>query len=326
MRKIGREAIPRLVKPVQDNFVGVLLLLAASLYTASQHHWSKKTLVSNLWETIVVPCILVICCLICWHILQISKSLYIQERRTFINALGRPTTLPPFRFRWRCYVATALWWLAPLGLIALTWSKYPIPLPGQSRFVVDANTNILLPDLHVLNNVPPQALPPEKDKPPTMLDLFAQDFPTAMKVQYRLTLKGTSLPLMEQIYLDFSGKSKFVGFYVPFVTTDVQDGGQTTTTICQAFPSEVEAALRRVEKNTPIQGGMGIDNVRTLSELTFTNGVIIYHESILSIQQKSQIITEFKDADLDVEFRGPEYRDSRVSTWWRNHDNPKNNN
>jgi hypothetical protein len=323
MRKIGREAIPRLVKPAQDNFVGVLLMLATILYTASQHHWSKKTLVSNLWETIVVPCILVICCLMCLHILQVSKSLYVKERRTFINALGKPTTLPPFRFRWRCYVATTIWWLAPIALITLIWSKYPIALPGQSRFIVDANTNILLPDLHILSNLPPQTLPPEKDKPPTMLDLFAQDFPAAMKVQYSLTLKGTSLPLKEQLYLDFSAKSKFVGLYVPFVASDVRDGGQTTTTICEAFPNESEAALQRVEKNTPIQGGM-IDNARTLSELTFTNEVIIYHENILSIQEKSQIITQFKDADLDVEFRGPEYRDSRVSTWWNNHDASKN--
>ena len=307
--------MPRLIKPAKDNVIGILIALAAVVYSAKAHNWSKRSFLTSLWETVVVPVLLVLCGLILVHIWQASRAIYIEERRVFINALGQRVSLPPPTFRWRCYVATFLWWIAPVGLFIAIWSNYPIPLPGQSRFVIDMNTTVVLPDLHVLNNLP---APSPVTKPPTMLDLFTQDFPTVAKAQNNLTMKDTNLPLKEQIYLDFSAKSKFVGLYVPSTMSDGQDGGETTTAICEAFSVEVEPSLKRLEKNSPMQAGMGFDNAKSLPQLMFTNQVIIYYESILPISQKTRIVKAFKEQDLDVEFRGPEYLASRVATWSRN--------
>jgi len=310
--------MPRIIKPARENWIGVLLLVVTCLYGASQHHWSKRTLFNNLWETVAVPCLLVAGLLMCVHIWQASREIWIQERRPFTNALGGTTNIPSWPFRWRCYIATVLLWIVPAGFLILIWNKYPIPLPGQGSFVVDANTNVFLPDLHVLNNLPQSTpLPPEKDKPPVLLDLFNEDYPTAMKAQNNLTMRGVELPLKQQVYLDFSAKSKFVGLYVPLGTKSAND--RETVTICKAFTGQVESALKQVEKNIYMKGGVGEQNAREISELTFTNVVIIYHENILNIEEKADVLAAFKEREFDVQFRGPDYVAFRDNAWRQNH-------
>jgi hypothetical protein len=311
-RKIGRGAMPRIIKPARENWIGVLLLVVTGVYGASQHHWSKRTLFNNLWETVAMPCLLVVGLLICVHIWQASREIYVQERRPFTNALNRVVMLPPWHFRWRCYIATALWWTVCAGFVILAWNKYPIPLPGRGRFVVEASRNVFLPDLSVLNNLPKPKPPPEKDRPPSLLDLFNEDYPTAMKSQNNLTLRGVKVPLKQVVYLDFPAKSKFVGLYVP------SPRSADTVIICKAFTDQVEPALKSIEKDTYIKGGMGTQNAREISDLTFTNVVVIYHEAILNIEEEASIIAVFKDRELDVQFRGPDYVAYRDDTWTKN--------
>lgn len=68
-----------------------------------------------------------------------------------------------------------------------------------------------------------------------------------------------------------------------------------------------------------MQSGMGVDDVRTVPDLTFTKAVIIYHEAMLPILQKSEIIKAFKDWDLDVQFRGQDYLNFRQAMWSQSH-------
>ena len=63
---------------------------------------------------------------------------------------------------------------------------------------------------------------------------------------------------------------------------------------------------------------MGTRNAREISDLTFTNVVIIYHEAILNIEEEASIIAVFKDRELDVQFRGPDYVAFRDDTWTKN--------
>jgi len=250
----------------------------------------------------------------CIHIWQASREIWVQERLPFTNALGGITNKPPWAFCWRCYVATLLWWVVPVALLVLIWNKYPIPLPGQSRFAVEVNTNVILPDLSVLNNLPRHPSP-EKDRPPSLLDLFNEDYPTAMKVQNNLTLRGVDVPLKQVVYLDFPAKSKFVGLYVPMGTKPYGE----TAVICKAFAGQVEYALKTVEKNIYMKGGIGEQNAREIPDLTFTNVVVIYHEDILNIGEKADILATFKDKEMDVQFRGPDYISFRDNAWRQTH-------
>src|SRR5438552_17342349 len=57
------------------------------------------------------------------------------------------------------------------------------------------------------------------EKPPTMLDLFKRDFSYAAKVglndaAVKSGADGFELKIKRQVYLDFQGKSQFVGFYL----------------------------------------------------------------------------------------------------------------
>jgi hypothetical protein len=258
---------------------------------------------------------LALCLLLIVHLVQSARDVYQKERRPFANALGSTTNIPPWHFRWRCYVVVALYLAVPISLASIVLKKSPALFTSPS-FVVDPNTNVTLPDLRVLNGLP--SVPNDKDDhPPSLIDLFTQDFPELIRAENNLTMNGIDLPLKQQVYLDFQGRSKFVGFYVP-QKNPITDG-HSAVIICKAFPGQVQPMLNAIEKNTPITGGLGMENAVPIPELTFTKTALIYHESILTTLEKAAIIEAFRDKGLDVQFRGPDYEASRTSSWFNNH-------
>jgi hypothetical protein len=146
---------------------------------------------------------------------------------------------------------------------------------------------------------------------------LTQDFPELIKAENNLTMKGIDLRLKGQVYLDFQGRSKFVGLYVPQKNPITDD--KSAVIICKAFAGQVKPMLNALDKNTYMSGGLGMENAAPLSELTFTKTVLIYHEGILTTVEKSEIILTFKNKGLDVQFRGPDYGASRAESWLQNH-------
>jgi hypothetical protein len=173
-----------------------------------------------------------------------------------------------------------------------------------------------MPDLHVLNDIP-YTPPPDKDKPPSLLDLFTKDYPEDFKAQNDLTMKGSPLRLKQQVYLDLLGKSTFVGFYVP-APSPIDDEAKTVL-ICETLAKEVQPMIDKVQTNLELKGGFGLPNAIDIRDLTFTKLAVIYHESILSISEQASIIEAFKSHGVDVQFRGPDYEASRMNSWFNSH-------
>jgi hypothetical protein len=117
--------------------------------------------------------------------------------------------------------------------------------------------------------------------------------------------------------LDFQGKSKFVGFYVPLGILNQEN--ETTAIICKAFAGQVQPMMNLLEKNAGLGGGWDMENMRLLPDLIFTKLAVIYHESVLTTLQKADVIRAFKDKGIDVDFRGPVYAMERVAEWQQNH-------
>jgi hypothetical protein len=316
---IMRGALKRLSKPTKENGIGVLLAVIAIFYTAYLHDWSRQTLWTSIWESVFAPCLLTICVLLMVHIVQAAREIHRLEGRPFQNALGRTLSIAPWQVRWRCHLITAIYLIVPIALFCMILKKSPTLLLNR-EFVVNQNTQVFMPDLHSLNNIPYQP-PKEKDKSPRLFDLFTEDYPADMKAQNELTMKGILLPLKQQVYLDYLGNSKFVGFYIP--EKDPVTGGETTTVICKALTGQVQPMLLALEKNLYMEGGLGIENARKIPDLKFTQQVVIYHESMLSILEKAEIIEAFKAKEITVQFRGPDYESYRRNIWSQNRkDNP----
>jgi hypothetical protein len=314
---IVRGAMVRLSKPTKENGIGVLLALVAILYTAYLHEWSRHALWTSIWESVFAPCLLTIFVLLIIHIIQAAREIHRHEARPFQNALGRTLKIAPWQIRWRCHFVTIIYLIVPLALSWMILKRSPTLLINR-QFVVNQNTQVFMPDLHSLNNIPYQP-PKGKDKPPSLVDLFTEDYPADMKAQNELTMKGILLPLKQQVYLDMLSSSKFVGFYIP--ERDPATGGETTTIICKALAGQVQPMLGALEKNLYLNGGLGIENAKTIPDLKFTQQAVIYHESMLSILEKAEIIEAFKAKELTVQFRGPDYEFSRRNTWYQNHKN-----
>jgi len=81
----------------------------------------------------------------------------------------------------------------------------------------------------------------DDEKPPTLLDLFRNDFPNVLKGSdssdvdaYTIeTSNGFTIRVKRQIYEDYEAKTKFIGFYIPRPTPPPKDfSGQSTFAAC----------------------------------------------------------------------------------------------
>jgi hypothetical protein len=159
------------------------------------------------------------------------------------------------------------------------------------------------------------------EKPPTLSDLFTQDLPYTLKSTFDDTgirwQDGSELRIKRQVYVDFQGKTKFVGFYIPSAnqTTDNDKDYRA----CLKLVDSVEQTMTDLQKNHRIMGGPA-DEMNSLEELTFSGRVLLYHEDYLSILQKADIIRAYKDKNFDVQFRGPDYLSGRLVSWHHQND------
>ena len=312
-------AMRRVIKPAKENFVGlVLAALLASAYSAHLHHWSKQTLWNNIQESIVAPCFLALCVLFFKTAIQAGIEVYRQELRPIHNSFGETIKALPKGLGWQYCTSIILILVIPVISFCLVFKTYP-EIFTSPLFVVDQPGHIQYPNPKSLFGLPA----PETDHPPSLVELFEQEFPNDLKVQNNLKMKDSDLQLKEQVYLDFQGNSEFVGFYVP--QDGLTQGNETVATICKAFAGQVQPMLKTLRKNLGFSGGFGIENMRNLDELTFTRVAQIYHENWLTITQKAGITEAFKEKDIGVEFRGVEHALACQEAWRKAHNKSEKN-
>ncbi len=208
-------------------------------------------------------------------------------------------------------------WIYGLGAVALiciciiSYGTYRYYQISVGHFKVSAGTNIILP---VLPLEPPAPVPPN---PPSLLDVFNDDFPNLLRARNDISIEGTNTSFEQQVYLDFLGKSKFIGFYIPRSSNPIAGGN--TANLCSMLIDQVPSGLAQLSKNVWLQGGYG-PQTNTLDELTFTGRVLIYHEDLLSIPQQADIINAYKLKNLDVQFRGEDYLMGQIILWRQKRD------
>ena len=205
----------------------------------------------------------------------------------------RQRVAPPWTFK------LSIAFVVCMGLILYgTYRYYQISI---GHFKVNPNTNVTLPELP---REPPFLL--ALQRPPSLADLFAKDFTVFIKAANGITLEGVDVAMTKQVYLDFSNKIKFVGFYIPAYDPT----GDRTSKMCLMLTAAVQPALElpRGHIMTGLQG-------RTIQELAFTGKVVLYHEDVLTLNQKVEIINAYKAKNWDAHFYGPDYLADQTELW-----------
>lgn len=136
----------------------------------------------------------------------------------------------------------------------------------------------------------------------TLGDLFQGDFPDllrshrARKIGITVDGQKKALEITEQLYSDFQGKSKFVGFYIPH-------SGETQG-LCLYLADHVDFPFGL--GTSVISGGVVGEELQP-KDLVFTGRVFLYHEDHLNIEQQAEIVRAYRERGLSVSMRGPDY-------------------
>jgi len=207
---------------------------------------------------------------------------------------------------WQIQTGRTLWWRLVVGFVI--FGLIGAGLPEGLRWIKKRE-----------NKVPTQpdgAVQSKADqKPPTLTDLFKNDFPNVMKftgdrfgVQWR---DGSETLVVVQNYLDFPAKTEFVGFYVA--------SSPKTYEICLKLAEAVQKALQDLRKRAKVSAG-DVGGINSLDDLTFSGRVFIYHEDFMSNPQKAVVVLAFSRNRCDVQLRGPDYLGPEVVAWHHKHD------
>lgn len=145
-------------------------------------------------------------------------------------------------------------------------------------------------------------------KKPNLHGLFDNDFNTLLRsgqdrnigAKSKDGTKEITVKISEKEYLDFQGKSKFLGYYVPY--SPVAYG------ICEYLPDLFKISMEELESSAEVKGGFPWDSHQTSSrELVFSGRIYIYHENDFTLQQLAALERLYESKGLSVIFRGPAY-------------------
>lgn len=205
----------------------------------------------------------------------------------------------------------------------LAREKQPPAAPSPTKALDNATTrHPVESQAHARDAKPPEPSDPrlQGDKPPTLSDLFNKDFPYTLKATMDGTVihysdDGVTIPIKRQVYLDFPGKSKFIGFYVPMV---IPPNDRDNFEACLKLPTLVDQTFSDMNARTSVSGGFA-DQQESAQDLTFSGRVVLYHEAFLNITQKAAIIEAFKSKGYSVTFVGQDYLEAEISAWQQKH-------
>lgn len=164
-------------------------------------------------------------------------------------------------------------------------------------------------------------------KPPTLFDLFKQDFANTLKLSDNEPAMAINWPdgsttrIRRQVYMDFPAKTRFVGFYVLDAVPASADmtGNKTFMACMELLKADAVQQAFELSKQVAIQAGQE-GQMTSIPDLTFSGRVLVYHDEFLSIPQKADIIKAYAEKNLDVQFMGSDYLGNQVIAWHHKHD------
>ena len=119
-------------------------------------------------------------------------------------------------------------------------------------------------------------------KKPSLHETFNKDFDTLLRSEQKRSIgvkdsDGAAeimVKISEKAYLDFEGKSKFLGYYIPH--------SQFAYGICEYLPDIYKITMKELESKIEVIGGHVADSHQTSSRyLLFSGRIYIYHENNL---------------------------------------------
>jgi hypothetical protein len=135
----------------------------------------------------------------------------------------------------------------------------------------------------------------------TLEQLFKSDFSYTLKASETANVvlrSGFKAKIPYYVYFDFQGKSEFVGFYIAH--------SPKTFDLCVGLPNLVPKVREYIRKSVEVQSAQAGQQT-SLSDLTFTGRVFVYHEDFMTLEQMVELRKIFTQSNMSVEFRGPDY-------------------
>jgi hypothetical protein len=141
----------------------------------------------------------------------------------------------------------------------------------------------------------------------SLRELFENDFPAMMKARRTYTFRDKwthkEVVIIRQLYLDNDQKEKFVGFFVP----SSGPKNRETKDVCAFLASHYEIALELEQEILGTVSPTHTQEAMSPADLAFKGRVYVYHENLLSVQERVQIEKQFRSHGVSVVLRGPAY-------------------
>lgn len=146
-------------------------------------------------------------------------------------------------------------------------------------------------------------------QPPSLLTLFMTDFRshiTGTKTNYTTNIEieehgvVRNVPIYSNLFYDFTTRTKFIAIYIE-PSPDFPD---LSKFLPEAIPGFFEQDER--EHGGDFMG-QGDSTAERRKELPFSGRVYLYYPAILDIQQLADLTKVFRDKNMVLQIRGPEY-------------------
>ncbi len=140
-------------------------------------------------------------------------------------------------------------------------------------------------------------------RPLTLEEMFKSDFSGGNKwslsATYRSATDGTTVPIEEQMHLDYQGYSRFLSFYLPVSTL--------TYEACLWIGDHSSDIIGQFDKNEVISRDATQPHGTSDKELKFSGRVFIYTLSDLTLAQQAELEQRYRANGLALEIRGLTY-------------------
>jgi hypothetical protein len=113
-----------------------------------------------------------------------------------------------------------------------------------------------------------------------------------------------------QLWIDFHGGNKFLGFYIPIQDKDPEKSSGKTVLLCKYLPDQVPAVIQMLSSlhvTMPQSRGSTVST----DNLILSKKLYIYHEDFIDPKDLGDLVRLFEAKQFLVEFRGQEYLSSR---------------
>ena len=207
-----------------------------------------------------------------------------------------------------------VWWLGIFGAILtllflglLLWDHFKVTAPQTHTSPQNEKSSPSeAPVLHP--SASPKTAQPKKNSVITLHELYEHDFDNTLKASSPFAVTeqatGKEIDFEAQIYQDFPARSKFIGVYLPYTTSeDTFRKIQIFSDVYQRFLDQP-----RPEADSAFVG----EEMMSSKDLTFSGRIFVYHENALSLEQRASLEALYKSKNLSAQFRGFEYLSGKL--------------